>query len=1075
VPVNNAVAEAPLGPVSLSAVNFAQSPPLSDVARQVDQVGGRDEVAEATPDNGRVRQPSNSPSALAPTRDTVLQTATSNAMPAPIVNFDGISNTDNANFNPNVGRVSPPDTNGGVGPNHFVQFANLLMRVYDKTGNPLTPPFKMSHLFTALGGVCAANDEGDGIILYDSLADRWLVTQLGSVSLPYHECVGVSMTSDPTGGYFLYDFITPGIEFPDYPHFGVWPDGYYMTVNQFLGNTADGTGAYAFDRTKMLAGDPTAGLIYFNFNLTAHPEVVAGMLPSDFDGLIAPPAGRPNTFAYFTARTYFGDPADGLRLFDFHADFAVPANSTFTERPESSYNSPVPVAPFDPTTPAGRPAVRQPPPAQDFDALDSITDRLMHRLQYRNTGADERLVVTHTVGAPGSIRIQNFRAAPRYYELRRTLPGGTFAVSEQATFAPDTDNRWMGSAAEDNQGNMAVGYSVSSLTTFPSIRYAGRLFSDPPNGLFQGEGSIIAGSGVQLSSGNRWGDYSALTIDPTDDCTFWYTQEYYTAAGQASSTVGWQTRIASFRFPGCTAPAFGTLKGTVRSADGTPVSGSLVVISDGHSATSLADGTYSIRLSPGSYTVQALSPGNQCPPSSVTPVSVTNGGVTTSDAMLGGTPNVTFKSAVVTNGDGIIARNECNSLNVTLNNTCARDTGITSVLSTSTPGVTITQANSPYPDVAAGATTTNSVPFQVSTAPNFVCGTLINFVLTKTSANGMTAIPFSISSCGTSGQTINGSIGTGDLSEAGRVLRDGTGTSCGTSKVVSLIDSVSRHYRAYPFTNTGNSTACVTVNLTSVCNAQPVVYSGSFNPANPVQNYLADSGNSTAGGSTSFSFNVGAGQTFVLVVNEVDPGTGCSSYTGTVTGLPTDLVGSGFCGQACTINQPADVIAQGQSGNCGTTVNYPAPTSSGSCGTLTTNPASGTFFPVGTTKVTITASSSSATSSFNVSVLPAAGCPVVFTDDPLVARTTTVRAIHIVELRAYVNLMRSLAGLGPFTFSDGNLQGVPIKASHIMELRNALNPARAALGKPAITYARMVTTGMTVLANDIIELRNGVR
>src|SRR6185295_10520868 len=211
----------------------------------------------------------------------------------------------------------------------------------------------------------------------------------------------------------------------------------------------------------------------------------------------------------------------------------------------------------------------QPAPAAGVTtSLDAINDRLMHRLQYRNRGGFETLVLTHTVGAPGSTVFGTFRAGIRYYELRRALPGGNFVVQEQATFAPaDGISRWLASAAEDHQGNLAVGYNVSSGAAGgnvrPGMRYAGRLAGDAPGGLTQGEATLIAGTGVQTSTGNRWGDYAALTVDPSDDCTFWYTSEYYTAAGQAASTVGWQTRIGSFKFAECTAPAKGTAHFTV--------------------------------------------------------------------------------------------------------------------------------------------------------------------------------------------------------------------------------------------------------------------------------------------------------------------------------------------------------------------------------------------------------------------------------------------------------------------------------------------------------------------------------
>ena len=515
--------------------------------------------------------------------DAVVQTAAPSLLaPAPSLTFDGINNVDNANA---FGfRVLPPDTNGDVGPNHYVQMVNLLVRVFDKAGTPLTAPFKLSSLFGSLGGICSTNDNGDPVVLYDPLADRWLLSQFAFMPTglpPYHMCIAISTTGDPTGSYFVYDFVTPGAEFPDYPKFGVWPDAYYMNANQFTNfGPFNGTGAYAFERAKMLVGDPSASFIYFNLDLASHPEGVGGMLPSDVDGP-TPPGGVPNVFAYFTALN-FGDPADGLRLFDFHADFAVPANSTFTERPESTYAAPVPVAAFDPTFNSlsgpcppstigfnSRDDIDQPPiplePTASCNAkLDAIGDRLLHRMQYRNFGSHESLTVNHSVDVNSTpfASTTGHQAGVRYYELRRTA-GGAFAVNEQATFAPDTDHRWMGSAAMDGNGNLAVGYSVSSTTTFPSIRYAGRLATDPAGGLFQGEATLHAGAGSQANSASRWGDYSGLSVDPADDCTFWYTNEYYNATSPEGripcpglvipsfSNACWSTRIGSFRFPTC--------------------------------------------------------------------------------------------------------------------------------------------------------------------------------------------------------------------------------------------------------------------------------------------------------------------------------------------------------------------------------------------------------------------------------------------------------------------------------------------------------------------------------------------
>lgn len=643
-------------PISARAAGFAVSRPLTEVAKRATEPSRRKSRAEEEEEE-RNRAPRNkvtrvvTPRAKAAAdeaaargsrRDTALQLSLpAPNMPSTAVSFEGLGRADNiaAGF----GNFSPPDTNGDVGPNHYVQMDNLLVRVWNKAGTPLTAPFKLSSLFTSLGGQCAQPDRGDPLVLYDQLADRWMLSQFAYASQtapPYHECIAVSKTGDPTGAYYLYDFVTPGNEFPDYPHFGVWPDGYYMMVHQFTnGGSFNGTGAYSFDRVKMLAGDPAASYVYFDLNRTAYPEAIGGMLPSDLDGLTPPPAGRPNTFIYFTTPD-FNDPANGIRLFDFHANYTTPSNSTFNERAESTYAVPLAVAPFSIVTPQGgvegRSAVPQPSPTTSATGLDAIADRLMHRLQYRNRGGFETLVATHTVGAPASTTFGTFRAAPRYYELRSTA-GGPFVVQEQATFAPaDGVNRWMGSAAADNQGNLAVGYNVSSTTVFPGIRYAGRLATDPPGGLGQGEATLVDGTGVQTSVGNRWGDYSALTVDPADDCTFWYTGEYYTAAGQAASPVGWQTRIGSFKFAQCTAPAKGTARFTVTNCTSAVTTANASVAIDGVAyGVTATDGTYDATLAPGAHTYSITKPGGSVATGNF---NVTEGDTTSvSDCIRGGT------------------------------------------------------------------------------------------------------------------------------------------------------------------------------------------------------------------------------------------------------------------------------------------------------------------------------------------------------------------------------------------------------------------------------------------------------
>ncbi|HEY1434929.1 MAG TPA: hypothetical protein VGG65_06105, partial [Thermoanaerobaculia bacterium] len=386
--------------------------------------------------------------------------------------FEGLADTDNG-----AGLVNPSDSNGAVGPHHYVEVVNNRVRVYDKSGNPLTPPFRQSSLFASLGGLCATVDDGDPIVLYDKLADRWQVSQFAFTSTtapPYHQCIAESVNGDPAGAYYVYDFQLPGQNFPDYPKLSTWPDAYYLSTREFFqGGAFVGEGAIAFDRAKILAGDPTATLIAFDAGNLSNAS--SGMLPLDFDGVLPPAAGTPNIFAIYTA-AIFGDPGDALRLFDFHVDFAVPANSTFTERPES----PVAVAAFDPLNPSGRTDIKQPPPSTAADALDSIGDRLMYRLQYRNSGGVESIVAVHTVNVGVHLTtrfptLAEYQAAPRYYQLQRSTPGGAFSIFDQATFSPDAGNpatginRWMGSVATDGQGNLVVGYSTSSPSLFPSV------------------------------------------------------------------------------------------------------------------------------------------------------------------------------------------------------------------------------------------------------------------------------------------------------------------------------------------------------------------------------------------------------------------------------------------------------------------------------------------------------------------------------------------------------------------------------------------------------------------------------
>ena len=297
------------GPIVIHAVAFAETDPISSLHgsfAEADPTQSQPGIEINELNSEEARTYPDTPLRKDATLKGMRSAEAVAAMPGPSITFEGNSSANNtAVFG---GTVAPPDTNGAVGPNHYVQMTNLLTGIYDKATGALLPPgrFPLSPLFAKLGGVCATTNDGDPVVQYDKLADRWVLSQFGFTATnapPYHQCIAVSKTSDPAGAYYAYDFVQPGNEFPDYPKLGTWPDAYYMTTNQFfMGGGFDGGGAFALDRAKMLVGDPTATEIYFNLCFTAghcavnHPEGIFGMLPSDFDGLTPPPAGAKNVF-----------------------------------------------------------------------------------------------------------------------------------------------------------------------------------------------------------------------------------------------------------------------------------------------------------------------------------------------------------------------------------------------------------------------------------------------------------------------------------------------------------------------------------------------------------------------------------------------------------------------------------------------------------------------------------------------------------------------------------------------------------------------------------------------------------
>ncbi len=459
------------------------------------------------------------------------------AMPSPIQSWEGINN---------VGyTVRPPDTNGDVGPNHYVQWVNVRFQIWNKTGTSLYGPANGSTLWSGFGGKCATYNDGDPVVLYDHLADRWVMMQF-AVSGTGSDliCMAVSQTADPLGSWYRYSYAWSSSYMPDYPKLGLWPDGYYLTVNQFTQAGAwRGAGVAAFERAKMLTG-ASAQTIYYNGN--TYNSNYGGMLPADWEGTTQPPSGAPCPFTEWDDSTWIG-PSDALRIWNFHVDWTTPANSYFgvSGSPFTpSYT--LTTADINPAICASEPCIDQPGTTQN---LDSLSDRLMHRLQYRNfTDSGYQAMVTNQ-----TVLGSNSNSAIHWYELRNTGSGWT--LYQEGTYEPDSASRWMGSIAMDRLGNAAIGYTVSSSAIYPSIRYAGRLVTDATGTLPQGETSLVAGGGYQSDSYGRWGDYSAMQVDPADDCTFWYTQEYT----QSSGGYNWYTRIGSFKFPSCSAPTAVTL------------------------------------------------------------------------------------------------------------------------------------------------------------------------------------------------------------------------------------------------------------------------------------------------------------------------------------------------------------------------------------------------------------------------------------------------------------------------------------------------------------------------------------
>jgi hypothetical protein len=842
--------------------------------------------------------------------DTARQTTLGRVKSAPIatgLSFDGVG-MGVAGFVP---ASNPPDVEGKVGATQYVQWNNTSFAVFDKaSGALLYGPAAGNTLFQSLGGVCASHNDGDPVVSYDILSGRWILSQFvvnGPAGSFSHQCVAVSVTGDATGAYYTYDFLTDAANFVDYPHMAVWPDGYYMSGHVFnsAGTALVASRVYVFERAAMILGQSAR---MQSANLTTYGgSFQYGFLPADLDGLTPPPVGEaefvlgphPTTLS-LTAST---------RVAVMWG--AIPSITlTETTLTNTTYSTASCVS-------SGRACVPQSGQANTA-GLDNIKSHFMYRLTYRNNGTQASPQESLTVSIP--VKGSTTHDAIRWYEFRNSGNStATPTIFQQSTYDPDTDFRWLGSTAMDKDGNIALGFSKSSATTFPSIWVTGRLATDTINTM-GAEVLMQAGSGSQTATGvNRWGDYSSMTLDPVDQCTFYYTNEYL----QTTGAFNWSVRIASYHFPSCTsAPAWGTLTGTITSAaTGAPISGVVVSLDNGFAAATNGSGVYSILVPAGGYTAVAADATRNCTvasPASV-PVSVNVGASTTQDFTMAGNSKLeangfTVDDSVTGNGNGIVNLNECFKVNANVkNNGCATETAISATLTTSTSGVTVVNGSSTYPDLVIDASGNNSTPFQLVTSNSFACGTPIALSLNLTYASGSKTVTYTVPTCGGGAdQTIPASsVTTSDPSQPDRLGRTGIASTCAGKACPGPINTAgSRNYKTFTFTNASAAPRCFTATINAALGgggdiigaAYQTIYTPPIAQGDPqgnlCLNYLGDTGISGLGttvGSGAFSFTAAAQSNFVIVVSTATGSTNSSVFTGTISGFVDQTPGPGPC------------------------------------------------------------------------------------------------------------------------------------------------------------------------------------
>ncbi|HQV38346.1 MAG: proprotein convertase P-domain-containing protein [Flavobacteriales bacterium] len=494
-----------------------------------DENGVIRENEEAEDEEGRRGHPSLDPNALPHGNDPAWQTT------APTHGFDravdlsvnGMGNTS----------VSPADPCLAVGPNHVIQMINgssgAYFRIYDKNlANPGSQTY-MDNFVNSIGGITSYTGLGDPIIVYDALADRWMMTEFSSSG--NRMIVAISTGSSPTGSWYAYSYTATN--FPDYPKYAVWNNCYVVTTNE------NSPAIYALPRANMLAG---TGGTAVRFTISSLASIgFQAAAPVHFGGGTPPPTGAPAMFMRMVddAWTTAAD-VDRLELWNINYNEATPGSSTITgptALPTDAFDS-------DLCGYTTLNCITQP----GSQTMDPIREILMNQICYRNLDAlgYEAIVCTHSVDLDGSDR-----ACPRWYELHRTGGGAApWSIFQQGTFSPDANDRWMPTATINNLGDIGLAYNIAGTTggnVYPGIRYTGRYRADPLNTMTFAETSIVAGTASNNS--NRYGDYNSLDVDPSDGVSFYGTAMYNPASS-------WGTRMFKFSFPvvGCIPPTVTT-------------------------------------------------------------------------------------------------------------------------------------------------------------------------------------------------------------------------------------------------------------------------------------------------------------------------------------------------------------------------------------------------------------------------------------------------------------------------------------------------------------------------------------